>query len=377
MDTKKFIGSTFLGKYKIIKLLDRGGMDSEIYLAENLESTSLDYFSSKYRYAAIKIIRKTNETTSDHWNRILDEGVTNARLNDCENVVKLVDWIVPDNNTIVLILEYLDGQSLKMLIRNKGCLPIDEALWIFENILQGIIYMQNQTGVIIHRDLKPENILLSKDCLKVKISDFGISSVVMEKTNNKEILTNEETFFGTIPYLTPDVTKKETIDGKKVPSISKQYDFHSLGIILYEMLIGDKPFEILDENDPKVILYFKKFDFTPISKINPKISIELENIILKLTASKDNDIKLRYSSANEILDDIKKIRSKYWNSFDPLKSVKPFEKRIYQKIDLFSINLKKDFINSIFKLNRYSAFFCFSILLVLCFFVTLILVLVL
>lgn len=368
MNTEKFIGSIFLEKYKIIKLIEKGGMDSEIYLAENLEYHDDTYFSQKHKYSAIKIIRKTHTTTSDHWNRILDEGVTNARLNVSDYVVKLYDFSVsPDNTTVILVLEYLDGPSLKKMIRSRGNLTPFEALSILEKIVLGLKDMHQKDRIIIHRDLKPENILLSKDLLDVKIADFGISSVVLKETENREILTNENNFFGTIPYLTPDLIKKHTVDNKQVPIITKQYDFHALGVILYEMLVGDKPFEILDENDPKIIFYFKKYDITPLPKINPKIKVCIENIFLKLTASRNGDLYLRYNDADEILVDIKNATEQILSNSEKCAILKPYSKRVYQKDLLIDLKKRFNFSKLFFKEKMFFAMLTISVIIFIIF----------
>ena len=331
--SKSLIGKVLFGKYEIIKLLGSGGMDSEVYVAKNLKYNANDYFDEKFKYAAVKIIYKTPETTLDHWNRILDEGVTNARLSKNDYIVRLFDFHQPNSTTIILIMEYLDGPSLKTLIRERGCISVPEALSIFKKIVLGVCYMHSRERVIIHRDLKPENILMSKDLLDVKIADFGISSVVDQSSGYDNVLTYETTFFGTIAYVSPDAVKVVNKDGKnKMPLVTKQFDFHSLGIILYEMLIGEKPFEINDENDPKIISYFSTFDITPMKKINPKIRNEIENIFIRLTASKEKDFHLRYTDSQEILDDINNAEEAISLNKKEEKSLKPESKRVYQNI---------------------------------------------
>ncbi|WP_412031868.1 serine/threonine-protein kinase [Malacoplasma muris] len=332
MSESKLIGKEFLGKYKIIKLIGKGGMESEVYLAETIHSKSNNHFSNKFKYTAIKFIKKTSTTTSDHWNRILDEGVTNARLATSEYIVKLYEMHPLDKDTIVLIMEYIDGPSLKELIRNRGCLSIPETLSIFKKILHGVSDMHTKERVIIHRDLKPENIMLSKDLLDVKIADFGISSVLVQDNDIvKDVLTNETSFFGTIPYVTPDATSLQSFDNKKMPMLSKQYDFHALGIIFYEMLIGEKPFEIVDENDPSIILYWKKYDILPMKKINKNIRNEIENVFLKLTASRPNIMKYRYNDVSEIMNDIEEIESRISKKQEELPTILSYNQREYQQ----------------------------------------------
>lgn len=339
--SSKLIDKEFLGKYKILKLIGRGGMNSEVYLAENLNFNSNDHFSEKHKYAAIKLINKTSDTTADHWNRILDEGVTNARLSESSNIVKLYEIHQLNKDEIVLIMEYIDGPSLKTLIRERSCLSLPETLYIFKKILLGVADMHSKDRVIIHRDLKPENIMFSKDLLDVKIADFGISSVLVQNENDDiDALTNETSFFGTIPYVTPDsTTMYKMINGNKMPIITKQYDFHSLGIILYEMLIGEKPFDIKDENDTSIISYWLKYDIVPMKYINPEIRNEIENIFLRLTASKEKYKHLRYKDVLEIIEDITRVEKRISNKEKEEMTLIPYEKRVYQK-DTFFKNLE-------------------------------------
>ena len=341
-------GKVFLGKYKIIDEINRGGMGSQIYLAENLNYNKEDsHFSKKYKYSAIKFINKTDETTKENWNKILDESVTNARLTQSDNIVQLYEMHPLNKDSIALVMEYVDGPNLKELIRERGCLPLPEAFSIFKKILIGVIEMHSKDSVIIHRDLKPENIILSKDKLDVKIADFGISSVLVENDNfNDYVLTDENSFFGTIPYVTPDAVYNKSTGNKmgenSRPIITKQYDFHALGIIFYEMLIGEKPFEILDENNQRTILYWKEFDITPMKFINHNIRNEIENVILRLTASKDKMMQHRYYDALEILNDINKIEEKIANKLPEDPTLLPYNERKYQNdITLQIIGSKK------------------------------------
>lgn len=323
------VGKVFQGKYKIIKLIGEGGM-GDVFLAENVNSTEKDHFSKNFKYVAIKFITKKEDTTNEQWNKILDEGVTNARLTESDNIVKLYEMHQLDKNTIALVIEYVEGSDLKKIIKNRGCLTIPEALYIFKKILAGVIDMHSKDRVIIHRDLKPENILISDDMLNVKIADFGISSVLIRNQDEtEELLTDEKSLFGTIPYLTPDAICN--IENGKSPKISKQFDFHALGVIFYEMLVGDKPFEINDENNPKTIMYWTTYDITPMKFINSNIRNELENIILRLTASKDNLVKYRYKNVNEILKDIEQLEYKISQNMPEDATLVPYSERHFQK----------------------------------------------
>lgn len=334
------IGSTYLNKYKILKILGHGGMQSTVYYAENLHYKDCDA-TEKFKYVALKVIDKTPETSDEDWEKILDERVTIGRLMDNPYIVSLELYFpsTESKDKIIFSMEYVDGPSLTKLIKDRGALSIIEALSIFKKIILGVNYMHDRERTIIHRDLKPENILLSKDLLDVKISDFGIASVVENiDSNNYNVLSKETNVFGTIPYISPDV-----LDNKLRIRISKQLDFHALGIIFYEMLVGSKPLEIYDENDQSVIRYFKDFDILPMKNINPKFINEIENIFLRLTASKENDKKFRYSNCHEILDDIEKLENSLASRSENSELLVPLSKRQYQSKDFFQIDEKIGF----------------------------------
>lgn len=364
-DKELQIGSLYLDKYKILKVLGRGGMNSVVYYAENVLHSQSDPLE-RFKYVALKVINRTLETTEEDWTKILDERVTIGRLMNNPYIVNL-ELSFPmsaEKNKIIFSMEYIDGPSLTKLIKDRGALSIVEALSIFKKIVLGVNYMHNRERTIIHRDLKPENILLSKDLLDVKISDFGVASVIHNVDNEKRVLSLEQSVFGTIPYISPDVYDKN--ERKK---ISTQLDFHALGIIFYEMLVGYKPLEIEDETDPSVIKYFTMYDITPMKKINSKFVNEIENIFLRLTASKENDTKFRYNNCFEILDDISKVEAVISNKEKEGKLLVPVCERHFQNIDLFKIqkyeNLFIEFKNKPLLWVCTSLIFLFIILIII------------
>lgn len=352
------IGSIYLGKYKILKTLGKGGMNSIVYYAQNINYNDNDP-SEKFKYVALKVINRTADTSDSDWEKILDERVTIGRLMDNPYIVSLELYFPTpaQKDKIVFSMEYVNGPSLATLIKKRGSLSVVEALSIFKKILLGVDYMHNRDRTIIHRDLKPENILLSKDLLDVKISDFGVASVVQNiDSNNYNVLSHEKDVFGTIPYISPDVMSK-----KLRKKISKQLDFHALGIIFYEMLVGYKPFEIFNETDPQVIKYFLKYDITPMKKINPKFINEIENIFLKLTASKENDMKFRYDNCYEILEDLRKVEETIFKKKEEEPLIVPLEQRNYQNIELLSLYPKKNIFHEL--KNRFVLLIGFGLIL--------------
>jgi serine/threonine-protein kinase len=246
---------------------------------------------------------------------------------------------VNNGNTIIIVMEYIDGISLHDHLEKIGNFNIKEAVYYFQHIIEAIKELHSFSEKIIHRDLKPENIMLTKDLMNVKIIDFGISSVIIEftLTNDKKAITNEESVFGTLTYISPDLLKmnsKSSTANQQI--ISEQFDFFSLGVIFYEMLMGEKPFKIANENDKNVIKLPLTYDMMCISDINPTIPTYIENIIFRCLASKDSDIKYRYHSINEIISDLNAY------SLNPekaafVKLLKPKNERTLQLSNTFNV----------------------------------------
>jgi serine/threonine-protein kinase len=269
--------------------------------------------------------------------------VTSQRVSNKKNIVNTYEVDKMNNgNTIIIVMQYIDGISLHAHLEKVGSLNVRESIFYFSKILEGIKELHSFNEKIIHRDLKPENIMLTKDLMHVKIIDFGISSVVIESSlNDKQIITNEESIFGTYPYISPDLKTMSRIPkNERDKYISIQCDFFSLGIIFYEMLMGEKPFKSADENDQGIMDLPLKYDMMCISDINPNIPIAIENIIFRCIASKDNDLKFRYQSINQIIADLKAYTDDIQKaSF--AKLLKPKNERTFQLNKTFNVQEQK------------------------------------
>lgn len=339
------IGDIIFDHYKVLKQIGKGGMDSIIYLVED---TTAQKNSFSLNYYALKIINRAKDTTDESWARYYDECITCTRISQCENVVKTyyIKEIVKDK-TIAILMEYVSGNSLRVVIEKEGLLSVQEALFLFKKILLALKDLHSFSGKIIHRDLKPENILLSRDRSNLKIIDFGISSVVYSKISkdeakeNNKFATNEKVLYGTYPYISPDLYNayrpSSTVE-QKFKVINEQCDFYSIGIILYEMLTGNKPF-IGDPNEQSIITLPLKYDLPPLSKNNPKIPLALENVIFRCIASKKEDLCFRYSNVLEIIHDIDDI-IKYPEKARTAQLIKPYSKRTLQA-SFFDIEREK------------------------------------
>ena len=339
------IGDIIFDHYKVLKQIGKGGMDSIIYLVED---TTAQKNSFSLNYYALKIINRAKDTTDESWARYYDECITCTRISQCENVVKTyyIKEIVKDK-TIAILMEYVSGNSLREVIEKEGLLSVQEALFLFKKILLALKDLHSFSGKIIHRDLKPENILLSRDRSNLKIIDFGISSVVYsqiskdEAKENNKFATNEKVLYGTYPYISPDLYNayrpSSTVE-QKFKVINEQCDFYSIGIILYEMLTGNKPF-IGDPNEQSIITLPLKYDLPPLSKNNPKIPLALENVIFRCIASKKEDLCFRYSNVLEIIHDIDDIII-YPEKARTAQLIKPYSKRTLQA-SFFDIEREK------------------------------------
>lgn len=348
------IGKT-IGGYKIYKELKGGGM-SRVYLAR--QDSPDAYYKDD---VIIKVISKdlilasnnqNQKATDSQWNKAIDEFKLTWQIfqKPHENIAKPIAWKMRNNDEVIIITEFVDGPSLSSYISKQKALKIDRAMFYFKNICDGVKHLHqiNEKRTIIHRDLKSDNIMLSKDLRQIKIIDYGIATSFYDNMFE----SNEGTIYCTANYTTPDILKlnNKIITGalngdKKYQKemseiISVQFDFHALGVILYEMLTGDFPFKDSDkETDRQKIDKWLKFDLPLLSNKIVNIPNSIDNIIFRLTASKPEDLKYRYKSIDEVIEDVKT-----WNNperkNEPL--LKPVEKRVFQQPNSFDINALKN-----------------------------------
>ena len=321
-------GDIIFNKYQVENALKHGGrspggMDSHLFTGINITLNSHTSIDDALKHVVIKIVKKLPKMTKDNWTKFLEEIVTATRVQH-DNLVQTYDVIQPTlkirrNNSlielkdvVVIVMENITGPSLRSLLVNKGYFSVDEAIYYFEKIVLGVRRLHAYSHMIIHRDLKPENILLTPDLRGIKIIDFGISSSVVRREIATEILTNEEHLFGTVEYMSPDALKT-TIDpktkkNKRIPP-TPQFDFHAMGVILYEMLTGEKPFIPVKKNDGqidgnKTITKAKLYDLPSMQGVRCDIPSSIENIVFRCIASKEEDLAFRYHNCDQILKDI-------------------------------------------------------------------------
>ena len=265
-------GDKINDRYEIIKLIGEGGM-ANVYLA---------YDTILERNVAVKVLRGDLADDEKFVRRFQREALSASSLSH-PNIVEMYD-VGEDNGNFYIVMEYIDGQTLKQLIKKRGHLTVPEAIDIMLQLTDGLAHAHD--SYIIHRDIKPQNIMILEDGM-VKITDFGIAMAI-----NASDLTQTNSVMGSVHYLPPEQAAGK---GSTIKS-----DIYSLGILFYEMLAGTMPFR--GETAVEIALKHIKDPMPSIRKINPKVPQSVENIIFKATAKNP---KNRYNNVRELHDDLK------------------------------------------------------------------------
>ena len=264
-------GQKINDRYEIIQTIGEGGM-ANVYLAKDV---IID------RYVAIKILRGDLAGDEKFVRRFQREALAASSLNH-HNIVEMYD-VGEDNGMYYIVMEYIQGKTLKQLIKKRGALTLSECIDIMLQLTDGVNVAHS--SYIIHRDLKPQNIMI-QDNGEIKITDFGIAMAL----NNTQ-LTQTNSVMGSVHYLPP-----EQASGK---GATVKSDIYSMGIMLFELLTGTLPFK--GENAVEIAFKQIKDDIPSVREINPSIPQSVENIVLKATAKNP---KNRYNNAKEMHDDL-------------------------------------------------------------------------
>ena len=260
------------GRYEIIEKIGSGGM-SNVFRAKDLKLG---------RMVAIKVLKDEFCTDLNFVEKFKREAQAAASLLG-ENIVNIYD-VVDEGRYHFIVMELVDGITLKEYIRIKGKLDITEGVSIAIQVAKALKPAHAQH--IVHRDIKPQNILITDDS-KVKVADFGIARAVSEQTVNANAI-------GSVHYISPEQARGGRCDARS--------DIYSLGITMYEMFTGRVPFT--GESTVAVALAHLEQAMTPPSVYNNKISPNLERIILKCTKK---DPANRYQNITELLDDLENV----------------------------------------------------------------------
>ncbi len=274
---ESLIGTMIDGRYKVLSLRGIGGM-AVVLKAED---------THMHRTVALKILSEEYSSDEDAVRRFVNESKAVALL-DHEHIVAIYD-VAFDGKYKYIVMEYLDGHTLKEYMLERGKLSVDEALGFTEQILSALEHA-HEKGVI-HRDIKPQNILLLPDG-KLKVADFGIA-----KTPDSKSMPNNEKAMGTVHYISP-----EQAAGNPTGFFS---DLYSVGVMLYEMVTGRLPFEA--STPLSVAMMQINNQPTPPRKLDPAIPKGLEQIILKSMSKNPAD---RFKSARSMLRAVQIVHAK-------------------------------------------------------------------
>ncbi len=270
-------GQKINDRYQIIRTIGEGGM-ANVYLAHDL---ILD------REVAVKILRGDLANDEKFVRRFQREAISASSLTH-PNIVGMYD-VGEDDGNYFIVMEYVEGKTLKNLIKRRGALTLPEVIDIMLQLTSGIACAHD--SYIIHRDIKPQNILILEDGT-VKITDFGIAMAL-----NSNELTQTNSVMGSVHYLPPEQANG---NGSTIKS-----DIYSLGILMFELLTGKLPFK--GENAVEIAIKQMKNPIPSVCEINPEIPQSIENIILKACAKNP---KNRYENVMEMHEDIKTALSK-------------------------------------------------------------------
>ncbi len=277
------IGKVLGNRYEIVEKIGSGGM-SLVYKAR---------CSLLNRYVAVKILRP--EFTSDEGfvKKFRQESQAAASLSH-QNIVGIYD-VGEDQDIHYIVMEYIEGKTLKQLIKEKTRIEPFQAAEIAQQICKALVHAHKNH--IVHRDIKPHNILMTKEGT-AKVTDFGIARAVTSST-----VTNTGSVIGSVHYFSPEQARGGYIDEKS--------DLYSLGIVLYEMVTGKVPFE--GESPISIALKHLQESVIPPAQIMDGIPAGLEQIIMKAT---QKDPGSRYETATEMLEDLKAFLKNHDIVFD-------------------------------------------------------------
>lgn len=270
------IGKRIGGRYEVLNYIGGGGM-SRVYLAHDVILG---------RDVAIKVLNYDFSNEEELKRRFMREALSATSLTH-PNIVDIFD-VGEDGDIHYLVMEYIDGQTLKEFIVSNGPLSPEEALPIMQQLVSAISNA-HENG-IVHRDVKPQNILMDHDG-NVKITDFGIAMALSATAHTK---TNS--VLGTVHYLSPEQARGGMA--------TKKSDIYSVGIVFYELLTGKLPFS--GESAVSIALKHLQEETPSVRALFPEIPQSVENVILKATAK---EAAARYSSADEMQDDLATVLS--------------------------------------------------------------------
>lgn len=273
------IGIVLGGRYEIIEKIGAGGM-AYVYKAK---------CRLLNRNVAVKILRDEFVNDEEFVKKFRRESQAAASLSH-PNIVNVYDVgaeEVDGERIYYIVMEYINGKTLKDIIREKGKLSLEETLDYSIQIAEALEHAHKNH--IVHRDIKPHNIMITEDG-RVKVTDFGIARAATAST-----VTNTSNVIGSVHYFSPEQARGGYTDEKS--------DIYSLGIVIYEMITGKVPYE--GDSPISVALKHIQEEVLPPRSIDPTIPVSLENIIMKCVKKSQLD---RYNNASELLRDLRRVK---------------------------------------------------------------------
>ncbi|SHJ61095.1 serine/threonine protein kinase [Anaerobranca californiensis DSM 14826] len=267
------IGRKLANRYQILEKIGGGGM-AIVYKGR---CTLLN------RIVAVKVLRPQFAHDEEFVKKFRREAQSSASLSH-PNIVAIYD-VGQDKSDYFIVMEYVEGMTLKEYIQNKGVLEPKEAMKIAKEVAEALAHAHDNS--IIHRDIKPHNILLTKN-MSVKVTDFGIAKAI---TSNTLTVQNTGSIMGSVHYFSPEQAKGAYA--------GVQSDIYSLGIVMYEMLTGQLPFD--GESPISIAIKHIQEKVKPIREIKPDIPEDVAKIVEKCL-QKNKDV--RYNNIRDLLDDI-------------------------------------------------------------------------
>ena len=264
-------GMYIADRYEILGKVGAGGM-SDVYKAKDL---------TLGRFVAIKVLKAEFSEDMNFVTKFRSEAQAAAGL-EHPNIVNIYD-VGSENGLHYIVMEYVEGITLKTYIEKKGQLSFKEAVSIAIQVGRGIEAAHNKN--IVHRDIKPQNIMISTEG-KVKVTDFGIARAATSNTISSDVM-------GSVHYSSPEQARNGFVDGKS--------DIYSLGIVMYEMVTGRVPFD--GDTTVAVAIQHLQEEIVPPSVYAPNLPISMEKIILKCTQKNPDR---RYASMTALLADLRK-----------------------------------------------------------------------
>lgn len=270
----KYLGKLLDNRYEILEVIGSGGM-AVVYKA---------LCHKLNRYVAVKILRDDLAVDKEFRRRFETESKAAGMLSH-PNIVSVYD-VSRDSNPEYIVMELIEGVTLKQYMTSKGALGWKEVVHFTTQIAKALSHAHSRG--IVHRDIKPHNIMIDKDG-SIKVADFGIARL----ENSQNTLTTEA--LGSVHYISPEQAKGEPVDARS--------DIYSLGIVMYEMLTGKLPFD----GDSPVAVAIQHINSSPTAphELVPDIPESLEAITIK---AMNPDINERYQSADELLADLEAFR---------------------------------------------------------------------